>query len=60
MDKLLAMSTFVQIVDSGSLTAAAEVLEKSLPSVVRVLATQRTNLRREVTKQNHAENRING
>ena len=39
MDKLLAMSTFVQIVDSGSLTAAAEALDKSLPSIVRVLAS---------------------
>ena len=33
------MNTFVKIVDSGSLTAAAESLSKSLPSVVRVLAT---------------------
>ncbi len=39
MDKLLAMKTFVQIVDRGSLTAAAEVLDRSLPSVVRSLAS---------------------
>jgi DNA-binding transcriptional LysR family regulator len=38
MDKLHAMMTFVTIVDSGSLTQAAEVLDTSLPTVVRVLA----------------------
>ncbi len=38
MDKLQTMKTFVQIVDSGSLTAAAEVLGTSLPTVVRALA----------------------
>ena len=38
MDKLNAIAAFVQIVDRGSLTAAAEVLNKSLPSVVRTLA----------------------
>ena len=38
MDKLLAMNTFVHIVEKGSLTAAAEALDKSLPSVVRTLA----------------------
>jgi len=38
MDKLQAMATFVQIVDRGSLTAAAESLRTSLPSVVRSLA----------------------
>jgi len=38
MDKLLAMTTFVRIVDKGSLTAAAEALDKSLSSVVRTLA----------------------
>jgi len=38
MDKLRAMETFVAIVDRGSLTAAAEALDRSLPSVVRVLA----------------------
>lgn len=38
MDKLAAMRTFVEIVDRGSLTAAAEARGKSLPTVVRTLA----------------------
>jgi len=38
MDKLRAMETFVRIVDRGSLTAAADSLRTSLPSVVRTLA----------------------
>lgn len=38
MDKLRAMDTFVRIVDGGSLTAAADALNTSLPSVVRQLA----------------------
>ena len=38
MDKLQAMATFVQIVERGSLTAAATSVETSLPSVVRTLA----------------------
>lgn len=38
MDKLRAMATFVRIVDRGSLTAAANDLGVSLPSVVRTLA----------------------
>jgi DNA-binding transcriptional LysR family regulator len=38
MDKFLAMKTFVQIVESGSLTAAANALDTSLPTVVRALA----------------------
>lgn len=38
MDKLIAMATFVQIVDRGSLTQAAETIGTSLPSVVRTLA----------------------
>jgi DNA-binding transcriptional LysR family regulator len=38
MDKLRAMSTFVRIVDSGSLSAAAAALQLSGPSVVRSLA----------------------
>ena len=37
MDKLQAMATFVQIVDRGSLTRAAEALGSSLPAVVRTL-----------------------
>src|SRR5512134_827474 len=38
MDKLRAMDTFVRIVESGSLTAAAAALAVSAPSVVRHLA----------------------
>lgn len=38
MDKLRAMSTFVRIVETGSLTAAAERLETSPTSVVRSLS----------------------
>ncbi len=38
MDKLAAMTTFVRIVDKGSLTAAANALDTSLPTVVRTLA----------------------
>ena len=33
------MTTFVRIVETGSLTAAANALDTSLPSVVRILAT---------------------
>jgi DNA-binding transcriptional LysR family regulator len=39
MDKFNAMRSFVTIVDSGSLTAAANKLHTSLPSVVRTLAS---------------------
>ena len=38
MNKLQAMTTFVRIVEKGSLTAAAAALDTSLPSVVRTLA----------------------
>lgn len=38
MDKLRAMETFVRIVERGSLTAAADALRASLPTVVRTLA----------------------
>jgi DNA-binding transcriptional LysR family regulator len=38
MDKLTAMKTFVRIVEVGSLTAAADMLDTSLPTVVRTLA----------------------
>lgn len=38
MNKVQAMTTFVAIVNEGSLTAAAQVLDKSLPTVVRILA----------------------
>jgi DNA-binding transcriptional LysR family regulator len=44
MDKLRAMATFVKIVDSGSLTAAAASLQTSLPSVVRALAALEASL----------------
>jgi DNA-binding transcriptional LysR family regulator len=44
MDKLLAMNTFVRIVEKGSLTAAAGALETSLPSVVRTLAALERDL----------------
>jgi DNA-binding transcriptional LysR family regulator len=38
MDKLRTMAIFVRIVDAGSLTAAADALGMSVPSVVRALA----------------------
>lgn len=38
MDKLVAMRAFVEICDRGSLTAAAERLGKSQPTMVRTLA----------------------
>lgn len=38
MDKLRAMQTLVRIVEAGSLTAAAHILELSQPAVVRQLA----------------------
>jgi DNA-binding transcriptional LysR family regulator len=44
MDKLRAMAVYVRIVEAGSLTAAAEALDLSVPSVVRSLAA----LEREV------------
>lgn len=44
MDRLQAMTTFVQIVDSGSLTAAADALDTSPPSVVRTLASLERHL----------------
>jgi DNA-binding transcriptional LysR family regulator len=44
MDKLKAMATFVQIVEKGSLTAAADVLDISLPSTVRSLAALERSL----------------
>ena len=39
MDKLYAMGMFASIMDRGSLTAAADALNTSLPTVVRTLAT---------------------
>lgn len=44
MDKLLAMRSFVTIVDQGSLTAAADTLDRSLPTMVRILATLEESL----------------
>src|SRR5690348_13628892 len=44
MDKLKAMAAFVQIVEKGSLTAAADVLDTSLPSIVRTLAALERSL----------------
>ena len=38
MDTLSAMRTFVEIVDRGSMTAAADALDRSQPAVVRTLA----------------------
>lgn len=45
MDKLRAMQTFVQIVDAGSLTAAARALGSSLPATVRLLAALESHLK---------------
>jgi DNA-binding transcriptional LysR family regulator len=44
MDKLKAMQTFVQIAESGSLTAAAKRQSSSLPAVVRSLAALEADL----------------
>ena len=44
MDKLQALQTFVAIVERGSLTAAAEALDSSLPAVVRTLAALESQL----------------
>lgn len=44
MDKLRAMETFVRIVERGSLTAAADALRTSPPSVVRTLAALEAEL----------------
>lgn len=44
MDKLRALKIFIAIVDGGSLTAAADALESSLPAVVRNLAALEAGL----------------
>ncbi len=44
MDTLAAMRTFVAIVDGGSLTAAADSLDRSQPAVVRSLAALEAHL----------------
>ena len=44
MDKLYAMTAFIKIVDAGSLTAAADALDVSQPSMVRTLAALERDL----------------
>jgi len=44
MDKFGAMETFVRIVERGSQTAAANALDTSLPTVVRILAALERHL----------------
>ncbi len=44
MDKLAAMQVFVEIVERGSLTAAAESLDRAPPTIVRTLATLEAEL----------------
>lgn len=44
MDKLKAMAAYVRIVEAGSLTAAADALDVSQPSMVRLLAALETAL----------------
>jgi DNA-binding transcriptional LysR family regulator len=56
LDKLRAIKSFVRIVDSGSLTAAAADLSVSLPSMVRVLAALEHDL--GVTLLNRTTRRI--
>jgi len=56
MDKLRAIASFVRIVDRGSLTAAAEDLGVSLPSMVRTLAALEREL--GVTLLNRTTRRI--
>jgi DNA-binding transcriptional LysR family regulator len=57
MDKLRAMTSFVRIVEQGSLTAAAASLDVSLPSMVRTLALLErelgTTLLNRTTRRNH-------
>lgn len=44
MDRLAAMRAFVEIVDRGSLTAAAAALSRSQPAIVRTLAALEAHL----------------
>jgi len=44
MNRLAAMHAFVEIVDRGSLTAAAEALDRSQPTIVRTLAALEAHL----------------
>lgn len=52
MDKLKAMTTFVCIVDAGSLSAAAEAAGQSHASVVRTLAGLETYLGTRLLNRN--------
>lgn len=64
MDKLSAMRAFVEIVEHGSLTAAASALDRSLPTLVRTLAAleeelgvrllRRTTRRMSLTEEGRA------
>jgi DNA-binding transcriptional LysR family regulator len=51
MDKLVAMKTFVRIVEAGSLTGAANSLDTSLPTVVRTLAALERELGASLLKR---------
>ena len=44
MDKLYAIEAFIKIVDAGSITAAADALDVSQPSMVRTLAALERDL----------------
>ena len=44
MDKLYAIEAFIKIVDAGSITAAAQLLDVSQPSIVRTLAALERDL----------------
>ncbi|KPX39810.1 LysR family transcriptional regulator [Pseudomonas syringae pv. helianthi] len=44
MDRLKAMANFVRIVDSGSLSAAADITGQSVASLVRSLAALESHL----------------
>src|SRR6266851_3534519 len=51
MDKLVAMKTFVRIVEAGRLTGAANSLDTSLPTVVRTLAALERELGASLLKR---------
>ncbi len=51
MDKLAAMRAFVEIVDRGSLSAAARSLDRSLPTLVRTLAQLERSLGRVLLRR---------
>jgi len=54
MDRLAAMRAFAEIVDRGSLTAAAEALERSPPTMVRTLAALEKHLGARLLPRNPA------